>query len=292
MFEDKWGSESHVTQSCEVTEVRCKFCGSTNTVKYGVRDQVQQYMCNDCGRKFTEKDTLEGKQTPVEEMGAAMSMYYDGLSLSAISRQLEGIYHDFVNPSTIYRWIIQYSQAAAMLLELYKAKVSTQWVVDETVVGISGENYWYWDVIDEGTRFLINTHLSRSRRIVDVVALFQKCRMRTDVIPQTIISDKMSAYIDGIERVFGADTTHVQSHGMASDTNINLIERFHGTLKQRTKVMRELKSEDAARVILDGFVVNYNFFRHHSALGDTTTPAQAAGIWLPFDTWEGLLRSL
>lgn len=291
MFDDRWGSESHITQSCQVTEVRCKFCGSTNTVKYGMRDQVQQYMCHDCGRKFTKKDTLEGKQTPVEEMGAALSMYYDGLSLSAISRQLEGIYHDFVNHSTIYRWIMEYSQAAILLMDIYKAKVSTTWVVDETVVGIAGENFWYWDVIDQSTRFLINTHLSRSRRIVDAVALFEGCGRHTDTIPRLIISDKMAAYIDGIERVFGADTTHVQSHGMASDINTNLIERFHGTLKQRTKVMRELKTAEGARIILDGFVVHYNFFRRHETLGEIT-PAQAAGIWTPFDTWEGLLRTL
>jgi transposase InsO family protein len=78
---------------------------------------------------------------------------------------------------------------------------------------------------------------------------------------------------------------------MDSATNINLIERFHGTLKQRTKVMRELKTEEGARIILDGFVVHYNFFRRHTSLGDLT-PAQAAGICVAFDTWEELLRTL
>jgi len=260
-------------------------------VKYGFQNHIQQYLCRDCGRKFNENDTLDRMRTPTAEIGAALSMFYDGLSLAAISRQLEGIFHDFVNPSTIYRWIMQYSQEAIKLLESYKANVSTTWVVDETVISIVGKNHWYWDVLCEKSRFLIGTHLSMARTTNDVVTLFGKCSKHTDVIPRFIISDKLPAYIGGIEKVFGADTKHIKSQGMSSDINTNLIERFHSTLKQRTKVMRDMKTTDTAQIILDGFVVHYNFFRHHMTLGDVT-PAEVAGIKLPFDTWEGLLRFL
>ena len=124
-----------------------------------------------------------------------------------------------------------------------------------------------------------------------MVALFEKCQKRTNVTPRFILSDKLPAYIDGIERVFGADARHIQSHGMSSTININLIERFHGTLKQRINVMRGLKTPETAQVILDGFVVHYNFFRHHMTLGPFT-PSEMAGIKLPFNTWEGLIRAL
>jgi transposase InsO family protein len=66
---------------------------------------------------------------------------------------------------------------------------------------------------------------------------------------------------------FGADTQHLQSKGFAIKPNTNLIERFHGTLKSRTKVMRGLKSPETALLILDGWLVYYNFFRPHEALG-------------------------
>lgn len=280
---------SHTFQRCSVVGIKCKFCGSSNVVKYGFKKYIQQYMCKDCGRKFTEKDTLEGRQIPVNEMGVALSLFYDGLSVTEISQQLVSIFRDFVNPSTIYRWIMEYSQEAIELLERYKAKLSDTWVVDETVIGIAGENYWYWDVIDEETRFLIDTHLSKSRTIPDVVTLFERCNKRTETIPRFIISDKLAAYIDGIERVFGADAKHIQSQGMTSNININLIERFHGTLKQRIKVMRDLKTKESAQIILDGFVIHYNSFRPHMSLNDKT-PAEVAGIKLPFNTWEGLLR--
>lgn len=271
--------------------IRCKFCGSANVVKYGFRNHIQQYMCRDCGRKFSEKDTLEGKRTPIPEMGIALSLFFDGLSLTEISQQLIGIFHEFVDPSTIYRWVMEYSQEAIKLLSKYKAKLSDTWVVDETVISILGENFWFWDVIDEGTRFLVNTHLSKSRTITDVVSLFERCSRHTDTIPKYIISDKLAAYIDGIERVFGSDAKHIQSQGMTSDININLIERFHSTLKTRIKVIRGLKTKESARIILDGFIINYNFFRPHMSLRDKT-PAEVAGIKLPFNSWEGLLRSL
>ena len=282
---------SHVTEMCSVTQVRCKFCGSRKVRKYGTHKGIQLYFCNDCERKFTEKDTPEGKQTPTDEIGASLSMFYDGLSLAAISRQLEGIYHDFINPSTVYRWVIEYSQQAAKILDKEKAKISKTWVVDETVVKIGGDNFWYWDCIDEGTRFLIDTRLSKSRSINDVVALFEKCRQRTDTVPRFILSDRLASYDDGIERVFGSEAKHIKSQGMSSETNINLIERFHSTLKARTNVMRGLKTKETAQIILDGFVVHYNFFRHHMTLGNST-PAEVAGIKIPFSTWEGLIRAL
>jgi hypothetical protein len=56
--------------------------------------------------------------------------------------------------------------------------------------------------------------------------------------------------------------------------------------------MRGLKTKETAQIILDGFVVHYNFFRAHMSLGTDITPAQVAGIKLPFSTWEGLLRVL
>jgi transposase InsO family protein len=77
--------------------------------------------------------------------------------------------------------------------------------------------------------------------------------------------------------------------GMSHPLNINIIERFHGTLKQRTKIMRGLKSAESAKVLLDAFLVNYNFFRPHMSL-KRKTPAEVAGIRPPVRNWEELVR--
>ena len=101
--------------------------------------------------------------------------------------------------------------------------------------------------------------------------------------------NKTSAYVQGISG--GFDVADMRPQGFTTEINTNLIERFHGTLKDRINILRGFKSVRTAKLILDGFVVNYNFFRPHMTLNNTT-PAQEAGINLTFNTWEGLLRYL
>jgi transposase-like protein len=218
-------------------------------------------------------------------------MFFDGLSPTKISEQLQGIYSDNVNPSTIYRWIMEYSQKATELLKGYKLNVGNTWVVDETGIDINGRNMWFWDIIDERTRFLLASHISSARTIEDVAIVLKKAWDRAGKYPDFILSDKWLAYNKGFKRVFGSHAIHIKSQGFTAEINTNLIERFHGTLKERTKVLRAFKSVDTAKIILDGFVINYNFFRPHMTLKNTT-PAQEAGTKLPFKTWEGLLREL
>jgi putative transposase len=271
--------------------IACKFCGSTDVMKYGIRNGIQNYICRSCGRKFTAKDAPFRMQTPTEQIGASLNMFYDGLSVSDIARHLGETYDNHVNASTVYRWILRYTTEAIRILEPLKPQVSDTWVVDETVVKVGGHNLWFWDIIDEGTRFLLASHLSKSRTIPNVMTVMRRAWIRADRTPRLIISDSLPAYIDGIERIFGADAKHIQSKGFTKDISTNLIERFHGTLKDRTKVLRGFKTLDTAELILDGFLVHYNFFRPHMTLRQKT-PAEVAGIKAPYENWTGLVGKI
>jgi transposase InsO family protein len=72
------------------------------------------------------------------------------------------------------------------------------------------------------------------------------------------------------------------------EPNTNLIERFHGTLKARTKVMRGMQNRETARLIMDGWLVHYNFFRPHEALGNKT-PGEMAKVGFPYKTWKDVV---
>ena len=268
--------------------IACKWCGSTNTMKYGIRKGVQNYICNACGRKFTTADNPYRKQSSVEEIGAALNMFYDGMSLSAIGRHLGESFSHPVNGSTVYRWVLRYTYEAIQLLQPYKPKVSGVWIADETVLKIGGDKLWFWDIIDSRTRFLLASHLSRTRTTKDARQLMEKAASKAHRAPRIVITDKLAAYLDGIETAFGADTQHVQGSPFDVDNNTNLIERFHGTLKQRTKVLRGFKSIDSTILITDGFLIYYNFFRPHMSLGKT--PAESAGIDEPIKTWTDVVR--
>ncbi|MGA2768195.1 MAG: integrase core domain-containing protein [Candidatus Bathyarchaeia archaeon] len=60
-----------------------------------------------------------------------------------------------------------------------------------------------------------------------------------------------------------------------------------GTVKDRTRVMRGLKSFDSTKSILEGFTIHYNYVRPHQSLNGKT-PAQAARAQAP-STWKGLI---
>lgn len=67
-----------------------------------------------------------------------------------------------------------------------------------------------------------------------------------------------------------------------------LVERWHGTLKDRTKPMRGLVSPETT--IPRGFGIHYNFLRPHETLGEST-PAESAQVCLPFENgWGDLVR--
>ena len=101
----------------------------------------------------------------------------------------------------------------------------------------------------------------------------------------------MPAYPDAIERVFGADSEHIRAKGLTAKVNTNLIERFQDTVKERTKVMRGLKTMASATIISEGFIIHYNILRPHMTLKGKT-PAVVAGLKLPFKTWIELVDYL
>jgi len=216
-------------------------------------------------------------------------MFYEGLSFDAIRRQLWQIYKRQPSTSTIYGWVVRYSHIARTLAASVPIHVGNTWVVDESVLKIGGQNTWFWDVIDEETRFLLASHISEKRTTLDVVTVMSRAEKRAGIAPRFVISDKLAAYLDGIERVFGSDTFHLRSQGFAGVINTNLIERFHGTLKGRTKVMRGMQNVATANLILDGWLVHYNWLRPHESLGGKT-PAEMAGARIPFTSWNDVVR--
>jgi putative transposase len=277
--------KSHFTE----IPIVCKWCGSKNVKKYGTRKDVQEYLCLDCGRKFIAKDAPYRKQTSSELIGTSISSYYDGLSFADIARNL-GERGNPVNESTVYRWVISYAEKAIRMMESYKPKVSDTWIADETTLKFEHDIHWLWDIIDRDTRFLLASYLSDYRGTKQAERLMELASKRAGKVPKVVITDKLRAYLDGIELAFGGDTEHIQSSPFADKDDTNVIERFHGTIKDRTKVIRGFKTFDTAIIIIDGFLIHYNFFKPHLYLKGKT-PAEKAGIKLPFKTWTEFVEA-
>ena len=267
----------------------CKRCGSSGIVKFGTYKGVQRYWCKICKRKFKDDDTTFHMKTDANQVSSALNMYYEGMSIKAIRRHLLQEFNNAPSTATIYEWIMKYTQYATDSIKDYKPKVGKIWIADESVLQIDGQNVWFWDIIDEKTRYLIASRISTTRTTDDARFLMERAYHTTGVIPEVIITDKLRAYLDGIELAFGADTEHRQGGPFDIENNSNLIERFHGTLKARTKVMRGLKNIETAIDFTQGWLAHYNYLRPHESLNDRI-PAQVAGIAFPYRNWADIIR--
>ena len=269
--------------------MKCKYCQSENVIKYGKYKDVQYYWCKDCKRKFASTETIPKMQYPTSQVADVLNMHYEGLSLNEIRRNLIQQHNNYISDVTALNWVNRFSKLAILEANKYKPDVGRVWVADETMIELDGKNVWLWDMIDTKTRFLISSHMSYTRTTKDAEALMRQAYKRTGKIPRVIYTDKLRAYLDGIELTFGADTQHKQGSPFDVENNTNLIERFHSTIESRTKVMRGLHTMKSAQLFLDGWLVHYNFFRPHMSLGDRT-PASVAGIRFPFRNWKDLVE--
>jgi transposase-like protein len=268
----------------------CKYCQSPDVIKYGTYKETQYYYCKDCKRKFAGSDNIVPKmQYSTSKVADALNMYYEGMSLKEIRRNFIQQHNDYISDATVLRWANRFSKLAILEADKYKPDVGRVWVADETMIDIDGKNVWFWDLIDTKTRFLITSHMSFTRTIQDAQQLMKQAYERTGKIPRVIYTDRLRAYLDGIELTFGSETQHKQGGPFDVEVNTNLIERFHGTIKSRTKVMRGLHTIDSARLFMDGWLVHYNFFRPHMSLKDKT-PASVAGIKFPFRNWKDVVE--
>lgn len=269
----------------------CKFCGSPEVVKNGTRRGTQYWLCKNCGRGFTANKALPRMRYSIDDIASAIYQYYAGSSLNEIRGHIEQQSRIRPSDSAIYDWVTRFSEVAIDKAKDYKPKVGNSWVADETVLRIAGKKYWLIDIIDSDTRFLLTTKLSHNRNKQDIKELMERARDKADKTPEKVLTDGWGGYIDGIELAFGADAKHIQTTPFGSkEDSTTLIERWHGTLKDRTKVMRGMKSLDTAKAILDGWLVYYNFFRPHESLNDKT-PAEVAKIDFPYKNWLDVVES-
>jgi transposase-like protein len=76
-----------------------------------------------------------------------------------------------------------------------------------------------------------------------------------------------------IPRVQNIRSVSVRHEGLNSK-----VERLHGTIREREKVMRGMQTRETAQKVVDAMRINYNYIREHSTI--KKTPSEKAGIKL------------
>jgi len=177
------------------------------------------------------------------------------------------------------------------------------WHSDEMMVNIrktepveQGNYSWLWNLMDHETRFLLASQISKRRQVEDARQVFQKAKSITNgQKPDFVVTDKLGAYNQAFNREFYTNkkpqTKHVRLKNIREGTNNNIVERLHGTLRERTKVMRGLDHDESAQRLIDGKRFYYNFIRPHMALNGKT-PAELCGVKVEgTDKWLTLIQN-
>jgi putative transposase len=272
--------------------VICKYCGSEQVVKNGKVSDSQVYKCKDCGHRFTEGSNFPKMRVESRIISSSLDLYFEGLSVRKIQTQIEKLYNVSVSQVTVWKWIMKYSGLVSQYVETLSPQLMGIYHVDETAIKCRGVQKWFWEIIDEQSKFLVASRLSSSRTTEDAVALFDKSIKIAKRKPITLYCDGLPAYVDGYNKVFrtmraDARPELVRKVGIRAIRNQNVVERLHSTLKGRLKSTRGLKGEETVRTLLEGWVVHYNFVRKHQTL--KMTPAQASGITVK-DDWHILIK--
>jgi putative transposase len=281
------------TQTVSKPKVSCKFCDSTHTRKFGLSKGVQSYYCNDCHTKFTGTDALAHGRVSPSFIANALREYYSGMSYHEIEQNIDEQTDEDISHTAVMKWVNKYTAEAIRQTQDLHPKVGDTWIADETYIKTDvktkdPKGVLFWDIIDADTRFLLASRVTTTRNKQDARQLMEMAAKRAGKIPKHVVTDKLASYIDGIELAFGRDSKHRQGGPFDLEHSTSLIERFHNTLKDRTKVMRDLRDKTTLKRFTDGWLVHYNFYKPHMALEDKA-PAEAAGLQYENHSWADVV---
>ncbi len=233
----------------------------------------------------------------------AMDLYYKGVSLRMIKDHIKQFYGVKVTHVAILKWIRKYVTLMKEYLDKITPNVSGVWHIDETMVNVrsskmgKGHYDWLWNLMDSDTRFILASQIHKKRYVKDAREVFQEAKSKAKREPAVIVSDALPSYSLAFEKEFSSPNIirpeHLRSAQIKKGMENAKMERWHGSLKQRTKVMRGMHNSKTAQIQADGFVIFHNYVKGHTGEGmNDLTPAEKANINLNLgqNKWDSLIR--
>ena len=284
-----------------IDERICPNCKNDKILKFGLRanksGSKQRYNCPACGIHFV-LDPAKGIKGNARTVCLVLDMYYKGNSLRDIQDTLYQSFGLKLHHETIRRWNNRFMGKINTYTNTLKPQTSETMHIDEQVIQVGKENEYCWNAMDNKTRFLLATQITKVRRIKDARGIIQKAKAVISQRPEIIATDKGQFYKKAIKREFVGmhrymtreDNDKVVYHATTKMDN-QIIERYHGTFRERDKVIRGFKSEKTANQDIDNWKTYYNFVKPHMTF-DGLTPSQMAGISIGNDRnrWLSLIK--
>ena len=118
----------------------CRTAGGARVVQIDAR-----------GKPVKPSPARKYRQATPHEKGAAVEMYFDGLSYRRTAGNMDQFFGRDTGSTSVYRWVRELTEKADEVLRPMKVDTGRVWVADEVVVRVGGKNYWLFNVMDSGT---------------------------------------------------------------------------------------------------------------------------------------------
>jgi len=257
--------------------VKCKLCGSTHIVKYGLSKGVQCWWCKDCCHKFVENRADPGMKLPKEQIAFTLTMYYEGMGFTAICRYLKEKYNSCPSGSTLYTWLMRFSETVISAAQNEHPQVSGRWIAVLTPLKIGSDRFWFWDILDIKTRFLLASHVSKNISPRHARHSLELAVKKARKLPGVLFTDQAALYSAGLSPDDADPLSGIKLQEVVTESSTRLLRSFNSISRAREIILKGFKHLKSARTIIDTWVVHYNYLRPGEIVTNNT-PAIQAGI--------------
>jgi len=168
-----------------------------------------------------------------------------------------------VSYETVRRWCLKFGPAIARNLRSKRPAPSDHWHLDEMVIVVRGERYWFWRAVDNEGEVL--DFLVQSRRNTEAAEKLMRKLLKKHDAPTRITTDKLRSY-NAAFRKLGLHSEHV------TDKRANKpAENSHQPVRRRERKMQRFKSPGSAQRFLNLQSATYNNFYFQRQLLDRPT---------------------
>ncbi len=102
-----------------------------------------------------------------------------------VVEQVENIFEGHLSQSTVHYWIHKYARLVKGYVDTLKPELGGKYHHDETEVKVDGNGRYFWETIDEDTRFIVTSLLTESRNSSDALKYSDRLLKSKDPILST-----------------------------------------------------------------------------------------------------------
>ena len=279
-------------------ETICPKCKGNKLIKRGIlktesKGNRQRLGCKNCNHRFIIDEPFKRMRNHELIITQCMDLYYSGMSFRKIADHLQKFFPKGVHHSTIYRWIIKYIPIMKNFTDKQKLEGVTSLQGDEVEYHRRKYNNrkgvdrnWFVDIIDTKSRYIVSSDYSTTRDLKSMTKTWSRAKRKVGDSVKYISTDGLYIYDKTLKNTFGLRTRNQRAvkkspviHKIIKSTSKTFnykIERFHNSLRERTKVMRGFHGRvSSAQTIMKGYEIYYNWIREHQGLNGLT-PSQIA----------------